>query len=126
MQYNRDSIEGILDSYEKFKEHVENVLQSAGKSNSIESFDGIWGDNLRVTTAYHGRCGYESEDHSIPLEWIAADPEELKAKIEAKREAERVQAEARRHQERIIAAARQKEADLAQLAKLKAKYEPNN
>ena len=34
MQYNRDSIEGILDSYEKFKEHVENVLQSAGKSNS--------------------------------------------------------------------------------------------
>ena len=126
MQYTNESIENIIDGFEKFKEHVAAVMHMAGKgTDDIESFDGIWGGNLRLTTSSHGRCGYETENHEIPLEWLTSeDPEVLKEKIEAKRAEERRIAEERRQQERIITEARQTAADLATLARLKSKYEP--
>lgn len=124
MKYTNESIATIVESYDSFKEHLENVLHVAGQYNDIVRIEQPHGDSITVTVEYHRSCGTEQEDIQIPLDWITVeDADELKAKIEAKRVQDRIAAEARNVEARRLEAEKKKVRDLAELNRLKAIYE---
>jgi len=126
MKYDKEMIENLIESYDAFKTHVENVLIASGNHDDIHSIDGVYGDDLNITTSSY-RCGStDYEDCSIPLTWLAADPEELRNQIEEKRERDREELRRRHEEQQRIETARRETSERVQLAALKAKYEPTN
>lgn len=124
MKYTKEMIENVIESHADFMQHLENVLLTAGIRDDINRVETVYGDKLSVQTTSQNRCGdTEYENHQIPYEWLAADPEELQRQIEEKRERDREESRRIYEAQQKVEQARREASEREQLAKLKAKYE---
>jgi len=122
----KNKLSEVISNYDALSERISQIIK-AYKSDSIESNEIDWlqikDDEIAVDYHYYDSSEYFSSDAKFPIDWLYLDDAELRMKIDERREADRLES-LRKAEERKQRAAQEAEArELAELARLKAKYE---
>lgn len=127
MKYTKERIARLLYAHEALTDHVYNIMRMADIRGSLDGIVQVTNDSLIVSVTEHWGCGgWKTKQHSIPLDFVTADsPEALSAKISAAREEKRRKELERYQEQQRVAEERKKEQELADLKRLKEKYETN-
>ena len=122
----RNKLDEIISNYDALFDRVKEIIK-AYKFDDIDFSELEWlqigTDEVTVDYRYYDSGEYFQTSVKFPIDWLYLDNTELEKKTEEKREADRLES-LRKEEERKQRAAQEAEArELAELARLKAKYE---
>jgi hypothetical protein len=125
MKYTKTRVQRLIWLQDAFRDHVSNLVDMLGYRGSLETIDYISGNDLHVSTRWHDRCGgWETEDVKIPFDLIECELHEASTKINSIKEEKKREELAKQQEQHRKAVEKQAQRELAELARLKSKYEP--
>ena len=122
----RNKLNEVIGNYDLLFDRVKQII-AIYKFMDIEFSELEWlqigTDEIFVDYRYYDSGEYFQTSVKFPIDWLYLDNTKLKMKAEEKREADRREALRKREERRKHAAQEAKARELAELARLKAKYE---